>query len=312
MHNEQSYQTKKSFSADSEFWQVSIEVAKEDALIFQDFFLKSGSVGFFELLYQEGITNNLQENNTRLFFFFEKSFPAQAFSVLACSFLDVPDIEPTCTLVKYKDYLQEFKKTFRAFALSEKTWLLPPWHKPSIPEGCRSFVLKPGMAFGTGKHVTSVLMTSYIEENLQKDDKIFDLGCGSGILSLASLTWGAQKAIGVDVEKLSVEAACENAALNKDFVDKSVFRQGDFSFYREKEFFDELKKTDVFLANILASVFYAHPQELKNYLEINKRWALSGITVEQKDEFTNFLHKLGQENFLLQEREGWLLFFSAS
>lgn len=303
--------TEEKISSQSQFWQVRIKIPKDRSLAFQEFFLQSGAIGFFELLYQEGVTENLSQEDTWLFFFFEQNFPASAFSVMATNLLlpSFADENFFCELVRYADYLKQFEKTFLSFALTQKTWLFVPWdkqEKPNIEKKHRSFVLKPGMAFGTGKHVTSQLMTSYIETHIQEGDTVFDLGCGSGILSLAALTWGASKAVGVDVENLSVESAKENAALNPSLQKKCFFATGDFSFYDTK-FFPE--KVDVFLANILAAVFYANAQHLRFYLHNTKRWALSGIVKEKRDEFSQFLRELDVQSFSIAEKEDWLIFF---
>lgn len=294
-----------------EFWQVRIKVKKELSVPFQDFFMQSGALGFFELLYQEGVTQNLSQEDTWLFFVFEKSFPACAFSQMAYSLLTHEkdtNQEMDCRLVMYHDYIEIFKKTFHAFLLGKKTWLVPPWETPKIEQGLRSFILKPGMAFGTGKHATSQLMTTYIEEHIQAGDVVFDLGCGSGILSIVASLWGAQKTVGVDVENLSVQSARENASFNKDMSQVCSFEVGDFSFYENENF---PKQMNVFLSNILASVFYANQKHLQFYLNHTNKWALSGITSNQKKEFESFLNQLGIKEFSTQEKDGWVMYCHA-
>lgn len=287
------------------FWQVEIEVEKEKSQLLESFFLQSGALGHFELLYQENVTKNLENDFTRLFFFFEHNFPAQAFVPMALATLNLAENYFEIKQIKYQDYLAQFEQTFRSFALTESTWLVPPYDKnnPAIPQGARHLFLKPGLAFGTGKHETSQLMVAYLEQTLKPGDFVIDMGCGSGILAIAAGLWGAERVIGVDVETLAVESAFENAALNQE--------QSQFVYDFKVGSFDTIleRKCEIFVANILPQVFYQNSQQLKAYLAEAQNWALSGIPKVEKDKFNQFLEKkLGVYVKQIEKKGDWLLF----
>jgi len=295
------------------FWQIEITVPKDRAAEFEEFFLRSGAQSTFELLYAEGRISNLVEDNTNLYFFFDESFPARAFVPMALATLNLIDAPFTVSQVKYADYLKEFEKTFRAFALTEKTALIPPWdpENADLNPKLKKLYLVPGMAFGTGKHATTQLMVEFIEENIRPGDTAIDMGCGSGILAIAALLWGAQQAFGIDVESLAVESANSNSALNArehGLTLNAKFSVGDFGSL--SEIHAEPKNT-VFLANILPNIFEQNGPALKLALSDCRTWALSGIPVSQAETFAKFLGTITQDEFHTREKDEWLIFYAS-
>ena len=75
--------------------------------------------------------------------------------------------------------------------------------------------IEPGLAFGTGTHETTRLCMELIEDYLRPQMDVLDVGCGSGILSVAALIMGARSATGVDIDELAVKTAAENAEINR-------------------------------------------------------------------------------------------------
>lgn len=295
------------------FWQVQITVSKESSFEIEDFFLRSGAISTYELLYAEGRPSNLTEENTELFFFFTKTFPARAFTPMALATLGFTHLPFSVSEVKYSDYLKEFEKTFRAFALTQKTALVPPWdeNNPEVNENFKRLFLIPGMAFGTGKHATTQLMIEFIEENVRPTDTAIDMGCGSGILALAALLHGAKEVYGVDVETLAIESAHANLELNQKKYEKQYdasFTVGDFSTLSTILL---KKETTLFLANILPNIFEANREALQSALAESRAWALSGIPIEQEAKFTAFLKTITETNFQIRRKEDWLM-YSAS
>lgn len=294
------------------FWQIEITAPKEHAADIEDFFLRSGAQSTFELLYAEGRTSNLVEDNTQLFFFFPEDFPARAFVPMALASVGFPDLPFQVSQVQYADYLKEFERSFRAFALTEKTALVPPWdaENDELPKGLKKLWLVPGMAFGTGKHATTQLMVEFIENTVRADDFILDVGSGSGILAIAAMLWGAASAWGVDVETLAVESATTNKLLNdKKYAAQFAceFAVGDFSSLRGKNL--DAAHT-VFLANILPNIFEANAADLKRALTNCRAWALSGIPSAQEEPFTAFLTTIAPTPFEIHTKEDWQIYFS--
>lgn len=293
------------------FWQIEITAPKENAAEIEEFFLRSGAQSTFELLYEEGRTSNLVEDNTQLFFFYPETFPARAFAPMALATLGFPDLEFKISQVQYADYLKEFEKSFRAFALTNKTALVPPWDSENtdLAPDLKKLWLVPGMAFGTGKHATTQLMVEFIEETVTPNDTIIDIGSGSGILAIAAMLWGAKSAWGVDVETLAVESATTNKELNEERHKSTyncTFAVGDFSSLRDQAI---EKEHTVFLANILPNIFEANADDLKLALTSCRAWALSGIPSAQEESFTAFLKTIAPCAFEIRTKEDWQIYF---
>ncbi len=279
----------------------------------EEFFLKSGAQSTFELLYAEGRSSNILEDNTSLYFFFNEDFPARAFVPMALATIELPDAPFSVSQVRYADYLKEFEKTFKAFMLTGKTALVPPWDEanPEIPASAQKLFLVPGMAFGTGKHATTQLMVEFIEENIRKTDCVIDMGSGSGILAIAALLWHAERVYGIDVETLAIESANTNLELNAKKHGRAFqadFAVGDFGSL--SGIHTDAAHT-VFVANILPNIFEANAALLKPALMHCRAWALSGIPTAQGESFTNFLQAQNVGKFFTREKEEWLIFYGS-
>ena len=292
------------------FWQVELTVPKDRAHEVEDFFLRSGAQSTFELLYAEGRTSNLIADDTQLYFFYPEEFPARAFVPMALATLGLAEAPFTVAQVQYADYLKEFEKTFRAFALTTKTALVPPWDKDSTDiAGLKKLFLVPGMAFGTGKHATTQLMVEFIEETIRPSDIVVDVGTGSGILAIAALLYGANHAWGCDVETLAVESANTNLALNAAEHATALsaeFVVGDFSSLATLR--NDAANT-IFIANILPNIFEANAEPLRLALTGCRAWALSGIPSAQAPDFRKFMNGIGMTEFSEREKEEWFIFY---
>ena len=115
------------------------------------------------------------------------------------------------------DWLHRWKRYFKPIQLSETTWICPSWEElETKPE---SVVIKvdPGLSFGTGQHPTTKLCLQALEANLKtwSPHETLDVGCGSGILSIALALWGRENIVGLDIDPASPEAFATNAALNR-------------------------------------------------------------------------------------------------
>lgn len=298
-----------SINPEAHFQQISICVPKDRSGEVEAFLLAAGAIGYYEILYQEGISN-LTADDTRMIFFFNQDFPAKAVVTLSLSLLGLGEVAVEQQLIQYADYIKIFEDSFKAFALTETFWLVPPWDRenPIIPTPARRLYLKPGLAFGTGRHPTSRMMISFLEQTVAPGARVFDLGSGSGILAIAAALLGAGQVQGVDVERLAVDSATDNFLLNQEQCSpntKVKFFQGDFSFHTDPRC---LQAIDVFVANILPNVFYMNKEDLFFYLRLSQHWALSGIPSNQGDEFSQFLTK-GGFAFEIAGLEDWLIFY---
>ncbi len=189
------------------------------------------------------------------------------------------------------DWENGWKKYFKPFTVGQNLIIIPSWEK--VPEDNERVVLSidPGMSFGTGQHHTTKLCIEAIERNIKKSDKVLDLGCGSGILSIASLLLGAQSAVGVDIDPLAVDVSKENAAQNGFYDDK-------YKAFCTNILADELPeqvngKYDIVAANIVADVLIAFAPVFKKYMNEKTRLICSGIIEHRLEDVKTSLRQNG-------------------
>jgi ribosomal protein L11 methyltransferase len=110
-----------------------------------------------------------------------------------------------------RDWTREWREAFPPRKVGNKLVIKPPWAEYEAREGEIVLEIEPRSAFGTGEHPSTRLTLILLERYIKKGDLVIDVGCGSGILSLASVLLGARKAIGVDIDERAVEESRENA-----------------------------------------------------------------------------------------------------
>ena len=115
---------------------------------------------------------------------------------------------------RMEDWINNWKQYFKPIPVGEKLLIRPIWEEDFDPRGRTVLNLEPGLAFGTGTHETTRLCMELSEKYLPEGADFLDMGCGSGILSVAALLLGARSAVGVDIDPLAVKTAVENARLN--------------------------------------------------------------------------------------------------
>jgi ribosomal protein L11 methyltransferase len=185
--------------------------------------------------------------------------------------------------VQQADWAEAWKQHYHPIAIGRRLMIVPAWLEN--PDPARVAIrIDPGMAFGTGTHPTTQLCLEIIEEALAAASlaarvNVIDLGCGSGILSIAALKLGARHALGVDIEREAVDAARQNAAMN-GVAPSLELGQGSLAEIRSGNF--SLQTAHLVLANILAPILIRLLDEgLGALLEPGGQLVLSGILEEQ-------------------------------
>lgn len=177
-----------------------------------------------------------------------------------------------------ENWMESWKQHYHPIPIGEKLLILPAWVEEYDPARI-PVRIDPSMAFGTGTHPTTQLCMAMVEKYTLPGKPVIDVGCGSGILSIAALKLGASKAVGVDIDNASVKATDENAEANgvADHLECGVgsvreLRQGHFS----------LRRAPVVVANILAPVIIRlFDDGLADLVEHGGTLVLSGILAEQ-------------------------------
>ena len=163
---------------------------------------------------------------------------------------------PTFKPIQEINWAETWKKHYKPIPIGKRLIIVPAWLES--PDKTRIPIhIEPGMAFGTGTHPTTQLCLAMLDHYTPLDGEVLDIGCGSGILSIASVKLGAKKAYGVDIEADTIPAAKKNAKAN-GVENRTKFSTGSVDEVRSGIF--NIQQAPLVLANILASV-------LKNLLD---------------------------------------------
>lgn len=194
------------------------------------------------------------------------------------------------TTIQDSDWENSWKDYFDILNIGEKFVIVPTWREYENEEDKYVINIDPGMAFGTGGHETTSLCIKNLEKYVKPHDNIIDVGCGSGILSIAAsyLTDGNLKA--VDLDKLAVDVSRENFALNN--------LENRIEVEEASLLTKESKKYDVIVANILAHIIELMLEDAYKLLEDDGYFITSGIIKDKKDEL---LEKMLEQGFKLVE-----------
>ncbi len=225
---------------------------------------------------------------------------------------------PAFELIRGTDWTAAWKKHYRPVPIGERLIIVPAWLEP--PDETRIPIrIDPGMAFGTGTHPTTQLCLELIETRFLRGSgflsvDMFDVGCGSGILSIAALKLagefqgevGTGSACGVDTDPDAVEAARENAA-NNGVADRTEFALGSVAEIKSGIF--TVRQAPLVVANILASILMRLLDDgLADLIAPGGVLILSGILEEQVGDM---LTKLDEHNLRVIDRrqiEDWVAF----
>ena len=195
-----------------------------------------------------------------------------------------------------EDWLNNWKQYFQPTPIGEKLLIRPTWRENYDPQGRIVINLDPGLAFGTGTHETTSLCLGVLEKIVKENTTVLDVGCGSGILAIASLLLGAESAVGVDIDPLAVKTARENAVLN-NVAEKFTAIEGSFTEKVEGKF-------DIVVANIVADAIIFLSEGVKKFMKQDSTYIMSGIIDTRVDEVIEEVSK----NFQITDKlflNGW-------
>lgn len=196
-----------------------------------------------------------------------------------------------------EDWINNWKKYFKPIPVGERLLVRPMWEE-EYDAGDRVVLhLEPGLAFGTGTHETTRLCMELLEKYIEPNDTLLDMGCGSGILSVAGLLLGAESAVGVDIDALAVKTAIANAGVN-GVSDKFTGICGNLAEKVSGKF-------DVVVANIVADIVILLTQDAPRFMNPDTIYIMSGIIDTREDDV---LACLAEKFELIDRREekGWV------
>ena len=205
-----------------------------------------------------------------------------------------------------EDWENNWKQYYKPMEIGQRLLVIPQWEQ--VNPGQRvPLILDPGLTFGTGSHATTRLCLTALEKTVAQGDRVLDLGCGSGILSIAALRLGASQALAVDIDDKCLDVAYENAALNGIGKDRYTVRVGDVlsdgSLRRELE-----GSYDIVVANIVADVIIALAPLVPSMLRPGGTFLCSGIIDDRAEEVRAALEAAGWTVLETQSADGWFAY----
>lgn len=187
------------------------------------------------------------------------------------------DAEVEVISVNEDDWANNWKKYYHPIHVGKNLVIKPSWIDYEKQENDIVVELDPGMAFGTGTHETTRMCMAHLEKYINKESRVLDVGCGSGILSITSLLIGAKEVMGVDIDPVAVKVAIENGEMNNFTAPQYVIKRGNLV--------DEAEgKYDVIVANIIADVIIGVCGDVKQFVADDGVFISSGIIADRRDD----------------------------
>ena len=214
----------------------------------------------------------------------------------------LPMPQPQWKIVADEDWADAWKKHYKPVRLGEHIVVRPLWIDVELQDNDIEIALDPGMAFGTGTHPTTQLCLEALERMVTQSIDVLDLGCGSGILSIAAAKLGANKVIGVDIDQLAVDATIENAQQN-GVADKIKAHRGGLDTV-----ITSARRYDLVVVNILAKIIIAMCDEkLGETVRPGGKAIFSGVIESQTEAVEEALRKTGLEPTARYQQGDWML-----
>ncbi len=260
--------------------QVRLAITPEQAETYEDALLEVGavSVTFMDAedqpIFEPDLGTTPLWSHTHLLALFEADTdPANLVAHLQLlTGGDLP--EHQIERIEDQDWERSWMDNFQPMRFGQRLWIVPSWHEAPEPQAV-NLLLDPGLAFGTGTHPTTSLCLQWLDGQALEGCTVLDFGCGSGILAIAALLLGAERAVGTDIDPQALEASRDNASRNGIAAERfPLYLPGDMP----------AGTYDVVVANILAGPLVQLAPTISAHVRPGGRLALSGILAEQAEE----------------------------
>ena len=199
--------------------------------------------------------------------------------------------EVTVSLVEDSDWENNWREYYKPIEVGRRLVVVPEWEE--IPDDGRvPLRLDPGLIFGTGSHATTRMCLAALENYVNPETRVLDLGCGSGILGIGALVLGAKSCLGCDIDPKAPDVVRSNAALNGIGADRLTACSGDIIADRR------LRQRfgggyDLVLANIVSDVIIPLSNYVNQFMSTNAVFITSGIIEGRQDEVRAALEAAG-------------------
>ncbi|MBN8208344.1 50S ribosomal protein L11 methyltransferase [Bacillus sp. NTK071] len=205
--------------------------------------------------------------------------------------------------VNEEEWATAWKKYYKPVKISERITITPTWEE-YMPVNTDEIIIEldPGMAFGTGTHPTTVLCVQALEKIIQPGQRVIDVGTGSGVLSIAAASLGADSVDALDLDEVAVKSARLNTKLNKVHSKIQVSQNNLLDNIQEQY--------DVIVANLLSEIIIRFTNDVAKVLKPGGAFITSGIITAKKDEVKQSIIEQGLEIEETLQMEDWVAFIA--
>ena len=204
------------------------------------------------------------------------------------------------------DWVNNWKQYFHQFYVDD-VLIIPSWEEVKPEDEDKMIIhIDPGTAFGTGMHETTQLCIRQIRKHVTPDTTILDVGCGSGILGMLALKFGAKYSVGTDLDPCAIDATHENMEVNGLTKDQYEVMIG--NIIDDKEIQDKVgyEKYDIVAANILADVLVPLTPVIVNQMKKGGIYITSGIIDDKEETVVNAVKAAGLEVLEVTYQGEWV------
>lgn len=204
------------------------------------------------------------------------------------------------------DWVNNWKQYFHQFYVDD-ILIIPSWEEVKAEDEDKMIIhIDPGTAFGTGMHETTQLCIRQLRKYVTKDSLVLDVGCGSGILGMLALKFGARYSVGTDLDPCAIEATHENMEVNG--ITKEQYEVMIGNIIDDKEVQDRVgyEKYDIVLANILADVLVPLTPIVINQMKPGAIYITSGIIDDKEETVVNAVKAAGLEVLEVTYQGEWV------
>lgn len=204
------------------------------------------------------------------------------------------------------DWVNNWKQYFHQFTIDD-VLIIPSWEDVQPEDKDKMIIhIDPGTAFGTGMHETTQLCIRQIKKYVTEDTEILDVGCGSGILGMLALKFGAKHSTGTDLDPCAIDATHENMDVNG--ISRDQYRVMIGNIIDDKEVQDQVgyDRYDIVAANILADVLVPLTPVILNHLKTGGIYITSGIIEEKEETVVEAVKATGLEVLEVNHQGEWV------